>query len=270
MVDKTNLKERAITLRKSGYSYGLINSLIQVPKSTLSGWLKDVLFTPNKISIERIKQGHRNSASTRKKNKEKKLEILKNNLRSEYSDVFDSELFLFGLGLGLYWGDGKKYGSTVCIANSDPRMLRAFINWLETICGVPKADLRVQLHLHQDVDPKKAVKYWRNKLCVQTNQFYKIMIDKRKGLNRKKGKLKYGTAHIYMISKTRKTLELHRKILLTFEMLGKIRGSSSMVERLPSKQDTGVRFSSPAHIRQAQCKHNAPVAQGIERLSSKQ
>ena len=41
-------KEEAIKLRKQGFSYNEIKNKLGVPKSTLSGWFRDILLTKKK------------------------------------------------------------------------------------------------------------------------------------------------------------------------------------------------------------------------------
>jgi len=47
-------QERAVALRRQGYSYSLITEKLSVPKSTLSGWLRDIPFEPNQETFHRL------------------------------------------------------------------------------------------------------------------------------------------------------------------------------------------------------------------------
>jgi hypothetical protein len=47
------------------------------------------------------------------------------------------EMFLLGLGLGIYWGEGEKaLKHAIRVANSDPYVLISFSSFLKSICGV--------------------------------------------------------------------------------------------------------------------------------------
>src|SRR3990167_3069881 len=49
------------------------------------------------------------------------------------------ELMLYGLGVGLYWGEGNKaHQNAVRIGNSDPQLLKCYIKFLTKLCGVNK------------------------------------------------------------------------------------------------------------------------------------
>ena len=50
-------RNEAIKLRKKGHSYNLISLKLNISKSTLSYWLKEVPYTPNKEVLKRIKLG---------------------------------------------------------------------------------------------------------------------------------------------------------------------------------------------------------------------
>lgn len=52
-----SLKEKAINYRKQGYSYNIISEKLGLAKSTLSDWLREIPYKPNKEVIRRIKTG---------------------------------------------------------------------------------------------------------------------------------------------------------------------------------------------------------------------
>src|SRR3989344_9085899 len=53
------------------------------------------------------------------------------------TDLDKKEIFLLGMGLGIYWGEGNKVtANSVRVANTDPYMIKSFITFLKKICGV--------------------------------------------------------------------------------------------------------------------------------------
>src|SRR3989344_3061689 len=48
------IKQKAIQLRKEGYSHNYILKHVSVAKSTLSDWLHDIPFTPNQYTLDTI------------------------------------------------------------------------------------------------------------------------------------------------------------------------------------------------------------------------
>jgi len=104
-------------------------------------------------------------------------------------------------GASLYWGDGRKHDGRVGLVNSDPKMIRFFVKWLTTICQVPKKNIRLGIHLYPDNDKKKTLEFWRDATNLPNSQFLKTQVDKRNNKKaKKKGKLPFGTAHIYVSS----------------------------------------------------------------------
>lgn len=53
---------------------------------------------------------------------------------------------LYGLGIGLYWGEGTKANKyAIRLGNTDPQLLIAFMDFLVQIFNVKKSDMRFQL-----------------------------------------------------------------------------------------------------------------------------
>ncbi len=84
------------------------------------------------------------------------------------------ELMLFGLGVGLYWGEGNKaHRNAVRLGNSDPELLKSYILFLTKLCGVKKEALKFDLQIFSDITERAALLYWINVLDVKTEQFFK-------------------------------------------------------------------------------------------------
>ena len=117
---KSHLKNDAILLRQSGYSYSLIKSKIGVSKSTLCDWLKNIPFIPNKETLERMSRGRVKSSLTLTKNKEIRIENCSHVAIKELGKLTKRDLML--LGIGLYIGEGAKGRiGTLQFSNSDPK-----------------------------------------------------------------------------------------------------------------------------------------------------
>jgi len=105
---------------------------------------------------------------------------------------------LFGLGIGLYWGEGTKAdkGSTR-LGNSDPAIMRTFIKFLITFFNIDKNDLRFHLHTFTDIDLEEAKGFWRRELKIKENQFYKPTVTITGKLGNYRKKSKYGVLTVY-------------------------------------------------------------------------
>jgi len=105
---------------------------------------------------------------------------------------------LFGLGLGIYWGEGLKRGKgAVRLTNTDPQMIRKFISFLQKFCGIDRNRLKFSLQIFSDISKEKALNYWIKKLGVNREQFYKTIISKVRGRGTYKYKSEYGVIIVY-------------------------------------------------------------------------
>lgn len=185
-------REKAIVLRIKGYSYSQISSELDVSKSTLSGWLRDM-----PLSQKRLDQLQRNDQvieKIRETKRQKKIERHRQVYRVVSRDIATSTDPNFVAGFYLYWGEGTKTAEyTISLTNSDPAMIVCFVQWLDTI-GVQKHQLRCKLHLYADQDERKLVNFWCDTIGVSRSQFYKTY-RKASRSDRKtyKGMFSYGT-----------------------------------------------------------------------------
>ncbi|KKR91961.1 MAG: hypothetical protein UU43_C0001G0141, partial [Candidatus Falkowbacteria bacterium GW2011_GWA2_41_14] len=208
------LKEKVIGLRKKGYSYSLIEQKLGVSNSTLSDWLKDVPFNPNKTVLRRIKNGPSISGRIRHNLKVKDVIEIKKLAKKELGKITKRDLWL--LGLGLYLGEGSKTYEMVRIINSNPQIIKLAVKWFKEICQLEDTNITISLHLYPDNNIDECVKYWKKETNLPLTQFRKTQIDKRTDKsNKRKRKLPYGTAHLTIISNGNKNLgvRLHRKIM---------------------------------------------------------
>ncbi len=103
------------------------------------------------------------------------------------------EAKLFGLGIGLYWGEGTKAShSSVRLGNTDPALIEIFIKFLLKIFGIRKEDLKFGLQLFNDIDPGEALDFWVKKLNIEKDQINKPIITKSGSIGTYRKKSQYG------------------------------------------------------------------------------
>ncbi len=108
------------------------------------------------------------------------------------------EAKLFGLGLGIYWGEGNKANkNTVKIGNSNPSLIKIFMRFLKTFFRVKKKNLKFQLQIFSDINLEEAEEYWMNKLKISRVQMYKTIITKSGSLGTYRHKSLYGVISLY-------------------------------------------------------------------------
>jgi len=112
------------------------------------------------------------------------------------------ESFLKGLGLGLYWGEGTKANKvSVRLGNTDPVLIDHFIKFLVKCYEVEKEDMKFGLQLFNDINPQEALRFWKDHLKVNKNQFQKVVVTPPRGVGTYKKKVKYGVLTVYYNNK---------------------------------------------------------------------
>ncbi len=211
------LKEKALTLRRSGFSYSEILKQIPVAKSTLALWLQSVGLSKKqkqRLTEKRIAAAFRGGA----RKKAIRLETIKRIHEDAAKDIVAisvREFFL--LGVTLYWGEGSKEkdfapGSAVIFTNSDPRMVRIFVKWLLEICRVSINDICPELYIHEHAARRvpEAVIFWSLATGLHKDCFSRVYF-KRNKFNTKRhnvGEKYYGLLRIRVL----RSSSLNRKI----------------------------------------------------------
>lgn len=107
--------------------------------------------------------------------------------------VTADEWKLLGLGIGLYWGEGTKANQhSVRLGNTDPELIKTFIEFLIKICGIKFEDLKFGLQLFTDINSEEALRFWMNQLNANRSQFYKITVSISGSIGNYRQKSKYG------------------------------------------------------------------------------
>lgn len=151
----TDLKEKALRLRKIGRSYNEINKSIGVSKATLSLWLSKIkISTKAQIRISnRIRNGRINGGAIKRADKIKRVSDIKTLAKKEVISKIKDPLWL--TGAVLYWAEGTKEKSHTKSApteftNSDPGMIKIFLRWLFSACGVSRNEVKFGLYIHEN------------------------------------------------------------------------------------------------------------------------
>ncbi|MBI5405986.1 hypothetical protein HY972_03060 [Candidatus Kaiserbacteria bacterium] len=178
-------KSEAIEMRKKGASYSQIKEKLKVSKSSLSLWLHDMplpekrlreLRDWNAVRIERF-------SNTMRRKRESRWAEVRKRAAKDIRTLSKRELLI--ASLFLYWGEGAKtMPASTSLSNTDPAMIRFFIQWLELL-GVPRNRLRVYVHLYTDMNVRRELSYWSKALDLPLTSFRKpyIKTSKRSGLS---------------------------------------------------------------------------------------
>jgi hypothetical protein len=113
-----------------------------------------------------------------------------------------SDLYLLGLGIGLYWGEGNKANPhSVRLGNTDAELLKMFIKFLVEIFNVKKEDMRFNLQIFSDLDVDAVLDYWIQELEVEEWQFYKPTVTISGSIGTYRRKSEHGVVSVYYHNK---------------------------------------------------------------------
>lgn len=173
-------KNKAIELRKLGYSYKEIIKHIAVGKSTLSGWLKNIKMTQeqSKNLENRLKDAQtRGRAKSSVVNKEKRL-ARENEVFIEAKEKFNSFVThpLFIPGIILYWAEGARKAGIFQFVNSDPDMVKLMLKWIDLFMEIDKSELRYRLFMHEPYCNENCEGFWANFLGISESLFQKTIL----------------------------------------------------------------------------------------------
>lgn len=182
-------KEKAVALRKKGYSYKEIMREVKVAKSSISLWLKEMPLLPyEKEALKRRKsaavtRGHIRAAATHHQNRLKREKVYFINAQEIFNKHKNNPLF--HVGITLYWAEGAKRNNQFLFINSDEEMIELMVSWLEEFLGYSRLGFRYRLYIHKPYAHENLEQFWMRLLGVTQLQMSKT-IYKPSGLGVKK------------------------------------------------------------------------------------
>ena len=218
MILKTREKIKAVNLRKSGKTYSEILKIVPVAKSTLSIWLREVGLSKvqkQTITKKRTDAAFR-GAMIRKKQRLDISSTIFSKSEKEVGKISDRELWL--IGTTLYWAEGakeKEYkpGSGMDFVNSDPKMVKLYVLWLEKVFKIHKSELRLEIYVHKNYEneSERFKDYWASILGITDKNLIKIYYKKHNfKTNRKKiGNVYNGSLRVRVKRSSSKVRQIH-------------------------------------------------------------
>jgi transposase-like protein len=195
---KTREQQKAIALRKGGVSMGEIARRINVAKSSVSYWVRDIPLTKeqrgrlnaNGYSIDAIEKRR----IARLANTKRKHDELISAGASEVVHLLCDPLWC--IGIALYWGEGGKTQQCARLSNSDPAAIKLMMKFFKKYSGVDASMYRAHIHTHSGENAQKALVYWSRISGIPQTSFYKTYVKKSKVTKNKRRTLPFGTMQI--------------------------------------------------------------------------
>lgn len=205
-------KFKTYKLRIKGKSYNEITRVLGVPKSTLSGWFKD-LELPTEAQNRLQERVHAASLKGLLK-RNKQQTILAETRSKEFRNMGESMIEtinkrdLLIVGASLYWAEGykrprvingkQKTCHNVSLTNSDPDLISIFIRFLREICEVPEEKINIWVRYFEHQDPAYILDFWQKRCKIPYSNFRKTLQTVSISSQRKKkyNSLPFGVAQV--------------------------------------------------------------------------
>lgn len=183
------LKQKAQELRRQGKSYMEIVQTLQIPKSTVSCWCKDIPLTKRQVKrlyVNKKTGALRGSYIAAQNKKNARQQQRKNLYKMGIKQVGKmSKRDRFITGIALYAAEGTKTDKGCAFSNSDPSIIEFMVRWFRDFLAVPNEKFHAAIWLHEKRSEKQAIKYWSCLTHIQPINFYKTYIAENKINSRK-------------------------------------------------------------------------------------
>lgn len=182
--DKGQIQE-IIKLRSHGYSLPEISNITGISKSTTFKYIRGIQILPDYISKWSEKRG-----GSKKRKLLKEQEAFKDGKRL-VGKLSRKELYI--LLTALYWSEGNK--KDFSLTNTDPYLIRVFIEGLREIFNVSNDKIRVSIRIYEDLDRENCIDYWSKVVGISRDGIASVNVLS----GNKKGKLEYGMCRIRVL-----------------------------------------------------------------------
>lgn len=187
-------------LRRLGFSYGEIRKLIDVKKSTLATWCRDIELTEEQAHAIRERTGSRAGIPVDTQWR-RRLEIdeIRENARTAATKLTEDPLWI--AGVVLYWSEGCKTNRRLRLGHSEPEALLLFRSWT-VLYLAPQAAFRASVNLHADNDEPAARRFWAKHLGLDPDDDFTKSFIKPDGTGHRKNHLPHGVCELKMLRST--------------------------------------------------------------------
>jgi hypothetical protein len=192
---KTQERLEARRIRsEEGASMKVIAKRLRVSVSTVSIWVRDVELTDEQRRALRNKVGGGWSASAKAARLRRAAAQQHGRTLARRGDP------LFAAGCMLFWAEGAKARNAVVLANSDPDLVRLFVEFLRRFYAVADDRFRVTCNLFADhIERQREIEqFWLETLGLSRSSLRKSIVNvySKHSKKKRRNKLPYGTCRL--------------------------------------------------------------------------
>lgn len=169
-------------LRIKGLSMPEISVKLSLPKTTVFNYAKSIQMLPEVVEEWKAKRG---GGRRIRLLKEEHAFVEAKKIVKQLSKR-DKLLFISAL----YWAEGNK--KDFMLSNTDPNLIKVFINGLREILAIGNDRLRVSIRIYEDMDKEKCLDFWEKVVGLPKESFQHVYVLSGK----KQGKLEFGMCRV--------------------------------------------------------------------------
>jgi hypothetical protein len=198
---KTEEREQARMLRRErGCSIKEIAARLGVARSSVSLWVRDIDLTEEQHDALRARNPIYNrqlagrGGSSARRRAERRAYQEDGRALARKRDVFHA------LGCMLYWAEGGKSRNQVRFSNSDPEMVRIFVDFLRTYFDLSDENICLTCHLFADhaERQREIERFWLDVTGLPEVSLRQSVVNvySKYSLKKRANKLPYGTCRV--------------------------------------------------------------------------
>jgi hypothetical protein len=172
---KSEQRRKARELRSQGWSNGKIAKELNVSKSSISLWVRDIVLTQNQIDILKSQNPIYDRQHKGAKIKSDMARNVRLGFQQEGKEKAKEGNLLHQAGCMLYWGEGGKHKNTCSLANSDVNLMKFFIRFLRECFSINNDDFIITINCYttNGLTKEEIENYWLENLLLNRSSLRK-------------------------------------------------------------------------------------------------
>ena len=176
---KTEEREEARALRANGQSIIEIARKLNVAKSSVSTWVRDIPLSDEQRTAL-IERNRRYGSQTKGAQAvAEKFRKARRAYQAEGRTKAKERDWLHAAGCMIYWAEGRKQRNFVGVTNSDPNLLRLFVRFLKVCFGVTDSNLgiRINCYTNNGLSQEEIEAFWLRTLELPRSSLRKSRVN---------------------------------------------------------------------------------------------
>ena len=180
---KSKQRLRARELRKEGESIIVIAKNLEISKSTISAWCRDIVLSEEQVlrllnnKVLGLRKGQLKGALVQKMRRLARIEGYAQEGYKKFENFTSDQFFV--AGLALYLAEGRKT-QRVVFTNSDPRVIKFMLKWFKEFFKISSDRISFYVYINEihKYREKIVVDYWSDYLKVSLPHFKRVTFIK--------------------------------------------------------------------------------------------